>query len=60
MASEELQMVLEMLRSRPAEIGLSIEEQRAALEAMPQFPLAEDVRCEKVNAAGARPSPCSV
>jgi len=52
LASEELQMVLELLRSRPAETGLSIEEQRAAFEAMPQPPLAEDVRCEKVNAAG--------
>lgn len=52
LASEELQMVLEMLRSRPVDTGLSIEEQRAALEAMHQFPLAEDVRCEKVHAAG--------
>jgi len=52
LASKELQMVLEMLRSRPVEIGLSIEEQRAAFEAKPQFPLADDVRCEKVNAAG--------
>jgi len=52
LASEELQRVLEMLKSRPAETGLSIEEQRAAFEAMPKFPLAEDVRCEKVDAAG--------
>ena len=52
MASEQLQAVLEMLRSRPVETGLSIEEQRAAFEAGPRFPLAEDVRCEKVNAAG--------
>lgn len=52
LACEELQMVLEMLKSRPAETGLSIEEQRAAFEAMPQVPLTEDVRCEKMNAAG--------
>ena len=52
MASEELQMVMEMLRSRPVETGLGIEEQRAAMEAGLQFPLAEDVRCQKGNAGG--------
>jgi len=52
MASKELQTVLEMLRSRPVETDLSIEEQRAAMETGLQFPLAEDVHCEKVNAGG--------
>lgn len=52
MASKELQMVLEMLKSRPFDVGLSIEEQRSVMEAGAQFPFAEDVSCEKVNAGG--------
>ena len=52
MASKELQMVLEMLRSLPPETGLSITEQRATFEARPRFAPSEDVRCEKLNAAG--------
>ena len=53
MLSKELEAILEMKRSRPAQPDLSIEEQRAAFEAAPLFPLPDDVRCEKVDAGGA-------
>jgi len=53
MASEELEMIVEALRSRPARVDLSIEERRAEMETMTsQFQLAEDVRCEPVDAGG--------
>jgi len=54
MASKELRAVIEAFKSRPAPGGdLSIEEQRAGLEAgSTQFPLAEDVRCQPVEAGG--------
>lgn len=53
MASKELEMIVEMLRTRPILESPTIEEQRAAMEdAMVQFPLAEDVRCEPVDAGG--------
>ncbi len=54
MASKELRAVIEAFKSRPAPGGdLSIEEQRAALEASStQFPLAQDVRCQPVDAGG--------
>lgn len=49
--SKELEKVLELLRSYPSWTGLSIQEQRA-LEGESLFPIAEDVRCEPVNAGG--------
>jgi monoterpene epsilon-lactone hydrolase len=52
MASKELEAVLELMRSRPAQPDLSLEEQRAAFEDAPRFPLAEDVTCEEVDAGG--------
>jgi monoterpene epsilon-lactone hydrolase len=53
MASRQLQMIIETLRSRPAMADLSIEDQRAAFDALAsQFPLAEDVRRDPVDAAG--------
>jgi monoterpene epsilon-lactone hydrolase len=53
MPSRQLQMIIETLRSRPAMAALSIEDQRAAFDALAsQFPLAEDVRRDPVDAAG--------
>jgi monoterpene epsilon-lactone hydrolase len=53
MPSRQLQMIIETLRSRPAMAGFSIEDQRAAFDALAsQFPLAEDVRRDPVDAAG--------
>ena len=52
MPSKELEAVLELMRSRPAEPDLSLEEQRAAFETAPRFPLAEDVKYEEVDAGG--------
>ena len=52
MPSKELEAVLELMRSRPVQPDLSLEEQRAAFEAAPRFPLAEDVKCEEVDAGG--------
>ena len=56
MPSKELQMLIEMIRSRPTQEGLSVEEQRAEMEeavaVFAQFQLAEDVKCEAVNAGG--------
>ncbi|MBC8476798.1 MAG: alpha/beta hydrolase [Dehalococcoidia bacterium] len=52
MPSKELEAVLELMRSRPVQPDLSLEEQRAAFEAAPRFPLAEDVKYEEVDAGG--------
>ena len=53
MPSEQLQTLVEMLRSRPAPSELSIEEQRARLEEMASlFPVPPDVRREPVDAGG--------
>jgi len=53
MASVELEMIVEALRSRPARVDLSVEERRVEMETMTsQFQLAEDVRCEPVDAGG--------
>lgn len=53
MPSQELQMIIEALRSEPAREDVSVEEQRAEFEAgFAQFPLAEDVRCQPVDAGG--------
>jgi monoterpene epsilon-lactone hydrolase len=53
MASKELQEVLDAFRSRPALGDLSIEEQRANMEAIStQLTMAPDVRYEPVDAGG--------
>jgi len=52
MASKELEAVLEILKARPINENLTIQEQRAAFENMPQPPLDEDVRCEAVDVGG--------
>jgi acetyl esterase/lipase len=52
MPSGELEKVLGILRSRPAEPNLSLQERRAAVEAAPRFPLADDVVSERVDAGG--------
>ena len=52
MPSEELEKVLEFMRSRPVEKGLTLLQQRAAFEAAPRFPLANDVKYEEVDAGG--------
>jgi acetyl esterase/lipase len=51
--SPQLQIIVEALRSRPAEAGLSIEDSRAEFEALAsQFQPTGDVRCEPVDAGG--------
>lgn len=53
MASQQLQMIVQTLRSGPALAELSVEEKRAAMNALTsQFQLAEDVRCQPVDAGG--------
>jgi len=53
MASNELQMIIDTLRSGPKMADLSIEEQRAQMEVMfTQFQLPTDVRCDPVDAGG--------
>ena len=52
MASKELEMVLEFLKALPMTPDQTVQEQRAAYESMPQAPLADDVKCEKVDAGG--------
>ena len=52
MASKELEVVLELLKTCPLNPDLTIQEQRTAFENMSQGPLDEDVKCEKVDAGG--------
>jgi len=52
MASKELEAVLELLKAWPVRPDLTIQEQRAAFENIPQSPLDEDVRYETVDAGG--------
>ena len=53
MASQQLQMIVQMLRSSPDLAGLSVEEKRAAYDALASpFQLAEDVRHRPVDAGG--------
>lgn len=52
MASKELEMVLEFLKALPMSPDLTIQEQRDAYENIPQAPLADDVKCEKIDAGG--------
>jgi acetyl esterase/lipase len=52
MPSKELEAVLELMRQRPAQPDLTLEEQRAVFEDAPRFPLAEDVKYEVVDAGG--------
>ncbi len=53
MASNELQMILDMLRSYPKLSDFGIEEQRAQMEAgFTQFKIQTDVQCDSVDAGG--------
>jgi len=53
MASNELQMIIDTLRSTPKLADLSIKEQRAQMEvSLTQFQLPTDVHCEPINAGG--------
>ena len=53
MASNELQMIIDAIRSGPKMADLSIEEQRAQMEAdLAQFKVPSDVRCDPVDAGG--------
>ena len=53
MASKELQAIIDDFRSRPMLGELPIEEQRTVMETgFAQFPLAPDVECKPVDAAG--------
>jgi len=53
MASNELQIIIDTLRSGPKMADLSIEEQRAQMEVgLTQFQLPTDVRCDPVDAGG--------
>jgi monoterpene epsilon-lactone hydrolase len=53
MPSEQLQTLIEMLRSRPALAGMSIEEQRANFEEMASLsPVPPDLHREPVDAGG--------
>jgi len=52
MRSKEIEAVLELLKSRPVQTDLSLQERRAEFEVAQQFPLAEDVRLEQVDAGG--------
>ncbi|HEY41305.1 MAG TPA: alpha/beta hydrolase [Dehalococcoidia bacterium] len=52
MPSKEFEKVMELRNARPMQPDLSIQERRAQMEAMPGFPLADDVRCEEVDAGG--------
>ena len=53
MASDELQMIINIFRSQPRMADLSIEEQRAQMEVgLTQFQLPTDVSCDPVDAGG--------
>ena len=53
MASQELQTIIQTLRSRPNLRGAPIEQRRAAFEAVTTFfPVPQDVKAEPVDAGG--------
>lgn len=53
MASEQLQTIIQVLRSQPVQEGLTFEEMRAGFEqATSFFSVPADVRCEEVDAGG--------
>ena len=53
MASDELQMIINIFGSQPRMVDLSIEEQRAQMEVgLTQFQLPTDVSCDPVDAGG--------
>ena len=53
MASDELQMIINIFRSQPRMADLSIEEQRAQMEVgLTQFKVPTDVHCDPVDAGG--------
>ena len=53
MASQQLGTIIQMLKAGPDFDGLTIEEMRTTMEAIAsQFKVAEDIRCETVDAGG--------
>jgi monoterpene epsilon-lactone hydrolase len=53
MASEQLQMIIQVLRSQPVPEGLTFEQMRAGFEqAVSFFPLPADVSCQEVDTGG--------
>jgi acetyl esterase/lipase len=53
MPSEQLEQVINAIKSAPGRDGATIEERRAAMEAVTvMFPVSEDVTCQPVDAAG--------
>jgi monoterpene epsilon-lactone hydrolase len=53
MASKELEVILKMLKATwPINPKITIQEQRAAIENMRQFPLDKDVKCNKLDVNG--------
>ena len=53
MASQQLQAIIQMIRSQPDLHGAPIEQRRAAFEAVTQmFPVPDDVKSEPVDAGG--------
>jgi acetyl esterase/lipase len=53
MPSEHLEQVINAIKSAPGRDGATIEERRAAMEAVTvMFPVSEDVTCQPVDAAG--------
>ena len=53
MASQELEAVIKMMKARAAEPRKTVEDDRASYERMmSQFPLEDDVVCERVGAGG--------
>ena len=53
MASQELGMIIDMLKSRPLEAEVSVAEMRAGIEALASIaPLPDDVTFEPVDAGG--------
>lgn len=53
MASPQLEQIVQMMRARPVREGMSVQEARAAMEALTSvIPLREDVGVENVDAGG--------
>ena len=53
MASQQLQVIIQMIRSQPDLHGAPVEQRRAAFEAVTQmFPVPDDVKSEPVDAGG--------
>jgi monoterpene epsilon-lactone hydrolase len=52
MPSKEFEKVMKLRNARPVQPDLSIQERRDQMETMLVFPVADDVRCEEVDAGG--------